>query len=197
MLTFEIRRGPCNKRTHQVANGVDGIDNASSGRSFVHRKPKVHTVLFVGIDTTHNRAIVTVNAGIESGQEQDAVKLPNRNPISSTTLEVRNLLFVSRYTYVRSAGLTCHEHVLGPWAGLLLLRSLCQSSIACPSTALFTTTTSFRGRLLGEGIPLHLDAVISYHTNLLTASSPDKAKVSVVSSWGRDGKKVSSCWFFS
>ena len=74
-LTSEISSGAGSKRANQVTNGIDGINNTCAGSTIGEREAEVTTVLRVAVDSSHQGAIVTVDARIERCNEQNAIEL--------------------------------------------------------------------------------------------------------------------------
>lgn len=60
-----IGGGPGYERAHQVADGVDGVDDTGRGGSFVDVEAEVVSVLRITIDSTHQRAIVAIDARVQ------------------------------------------------------------------------------------------------------------------------------------
>ena len=63
------------ERACQITDGVDGIDDTGRRGSFVYVEAKVASVLGITVDSTHQRSIVTVDAGVQCGNKQAQVKL--------------------------------------------------------------------------------------------------------------------------
>ena len=59
----------------KVSDGVYGVDDARGWRSFVEAEAKVGAILRVAVDCAHQTTVVTVDARIQRGDEQNEIKL--------------------------------------------------------------------------------------------------------------------------
>jgi hypothetical protein len=51
----------CDERSNEIANGIDGVHDASFWSSYIRVEAKVSTILLVVVDSTHERAIIAVD----------------------------------------------------------------------------------------------------------------------------------------
>ena len=121
--TSEIGCRSSNERPSQISDGVHSINDASGRSPLTHRKAEIIIILRVGINSTHQRTIVAVDARIEECYKQTPVKLKD-----------------SQHRFWDSEATQAHqEHVFGEYAGLLNIRRLTERRIVDHFGGIFTS----------------------------------------------------------